>query len=247
MSSNTSAGRIRILVAHTTTTASTLALVLIGTCLVIGPLSAHGVDSPARLREDEESIESNLRVPDGLEWGRYDVHCEVRVLSSGIPFDVTCYTLASGVPKKLVDAIRRAAQRAKFIPARRDGKPAQVYMVLMVRTAIGRGGPLVLVLPNNGVEHKRYGLFYIAPQRFNEFSWGAAYQGAPPDTLIWQKLWIDEHGNVTKSQTTDASGARVRDVAAVRRSVENMQFMPGFFEGKPAPMRYVEPAFASGK
>ena len=161
--------------AHTTTTASTLARVLLGTCLVIGPLAAHGVDSPARLREDEESIESNLRVPDGLEWGRYDVHCEVRVLSSGIPFDVTCYALDPAVPEKLVDATRRAAQRAKFVPARRDGKPAQVYMVIMVRTVIGRGEPLVLVLPNNGVEHERYGLFYIAPQRFNEFSWGPAY------------------------------------------------------------------------
>ena len=120
-------------------------------------------------------------------------------------------------------------------------------MVIMVRTVIGRGEPLVLVLPNNGVEHKRYGLFYIAPQRFNEFSWGSAYEGAPPGTLIWQELWIDEHGNVTKSQTTNASGARVKDVEAVRRSVENMQFMPGFFEGKPVPMRYVEPAFSSGQ
>ena len=229
------------------TTAGTLARVLIGTWLLIGPLAAHGVDSPARLREDEESIESGLRVPDGLEWGRYDVHCEVRVLSSGIPFDVTCYALDSAVPQKLVDAIRRAAQRAKFIPARRDGKPAQVYMVIMVRTVIGRGEPLVLVLPNNGVEHKRLGLFYIAPQRFNEFSWGFAYEGSPPGTLIWQELWIDEHGKVTKSQTTNASGARVKDVEAVRRSVANMQFMPGFFEGKPVPMRYVEPAFSSGK
>ena len=87
------------------------------------------------------------------------------------------------MPEKLVDAIRRAGQRAKFVPAMRDGKPAQVYMVIMVRTVIGRGEPLVLVLPNNGVEHER-------------------------------------------------------------RSVEKMQFMPGFFEGKPVPMRYVEPAFS---
>jgi hypothetical protein len=177
-------------VAHSIiTTAGTLARVLIGTWLLIGPPAAHGLDSPARLREDEESIESGLRVPDGLEWGRYDVHCEVRVLSSGIPFDATCYALV----------------------------------------------------------HKRLGLFYIAPQRFNEFSWGFAYEGSPPGTLIWQELWIDEHGNVTKSQTTNVSGARVKDVEAVRRSVANMQFMPGFFEGKPVPMRYVEPAFSSGK
>ncbi len=232
------------------TTAGTLARVLIGTWLLIGPLAAHGVDSPARLREDEESIESGLRVPDGIEWGRYDVHCEVRVLPNGLPFTVTCYALDSAVPEKLVDAIRRAGQRAKFVPAMRDGKPAQVFMVIMVRTVIGRGEPLVLVLPNNAAEHERLGLFYIAPQRFNEFSWGPTYEyvpsmGAKPkDALIWQEQWIDEHGKVKNSKVTNASGALVRDVEAVRRSVEKMQFMPGFFEGKPVPMRYVEPAFS---
>jgi hypothetical protein len=231
----------------TTTTAGTLARVLLAACLLIGSLAARGADSPARLREDEESIESGLRVPDGLEWGKYDVHCEVRVLASGNPFRVVCYALDSAVPRKLVDAIRRAAQRAKFVPAMRNGKPAQVYMVIMVRTVIGRGGPLVLVLPNNGVEHARYGLFYIAPQRFNEFYWGSGYSAARAGTLIWQELWIDEHGNVTKSQTTNASGAHAQDVEAVRRSVGNMQFMPGFFEGKPTAMRYVEPAFSSGE
>ena len=37
------------------------------------------------------------------------------------------------------------------------------------------------------------------------------------------------------------------DPEAVRRSVGNMQFMPGLFEGKPTAMRYVEPAFSSGE
>ena len=237
--------------AHITITAGTLARVLFGTWLVLAPLAAHAAaDSPARLREDEGSIESRLRIPDGLEWGSYDVHCEVRVLATGIPFQVVCYALDSAVPRKLVDAVRRAGQRAKFVPAVHDGKPAQVFMVLMVRTVIGRGEPLVLVLPNNGAERERYGLHYIAPQRFNEFSWGPSYEYLPDQrhaaqgTLIWQELWIDEHGNVTKSQTTNASGARLKDVEAVRRSVENMRFMPGFFEGKPVPMRYLEPAYS---
>lgn len=235
--------------AHIITTARTLARVLIGTCLCIGPLAAHAADSPARLRDDEESIESKLRVPDGLEWGRYDVYCEVRVLPNGIPFTVYCYAVESAVPQKLVDAVRRASQRAKFIPAMRNGKPAQVYMVLMVRTVIGRGEPLVLALPNNGVERERFGLFYIAPQRFNEFSWGPSYQYVPSmgnereSALIWQELWIDEHGKVKNSKMTNASGAHLKDVEAVQRSVEKMEFMPGFFEGKPVAMRYVEPAF----
>ena len=81
--------------------------------------------------------------------------------------------------------------------------------------------------------------------RFNEFVWNSrSLNGAPEGTLIWQDLWIDEHGNVTDSKVTNATGAPNVDVKAVRRSVENMQFMPGFFEGKPVPMRYREPAYS---
>jgi hypothetical protein len=230
---------------HRVAMAATLSSALAAACLVAVPQLAHSADSPARLREDEASIESKLRVPSGLEPGRYDVHCEVRVMSNGAPFDVICYALDPAVPRKLVDAVRRAGQRAKFFPAMRNGKPAQVYMVLMVRTVIARGEPLVLVVPNNGVERDRYGLLYIAPQRFNEFVWNSrSVNGTPERTLIWQELWIDEHGTVTDSKVTNATGAPNTDVKAVRRSVENMQFMPGFFEGKPVPMRYREPAYS---
>ena len=74
---------------------------------------------------------------------------------------------------------------------------------------------MVLALPNNGVEHERLGLFYIAPQRFNEFYWGRSdvarytFERSGKDTLVWQELWIDGHGKVTSSRLTNASGAPV--------------------------------------
>ena len=47
---------------------------MLGAWLAAGMTVAHAADSPARLREDDASIESKLQVPDGIEPGRYDVH-----------------------------------------------------------------------------------------------------------------------------------------------------------------------------
>jgi hypothetical protein len=124
----------------------------IATCLALGPLLAHGDVTPARLREDEYSIESQLQLPDDLERRRYDVHCEVRLRINGRPRDVSCYALDPTIPRKLVDAVSLAGLRSRFVPATRDGKPVEIFMVLMVRILVTAQESLVLVLPNNGVE-----------------------------------------------------------------------------------------------
>jgi hypothetical protein len=34
-------------------------------------------------------------------------------------------------------------------------------------------------------------------------------------------------------------------VEELRKSVEKMEFMPGYVDGKPVPMHYIEPAYSS--
>jgi len=219
---------------------------MLGAALALGMTVARA-DSPALLREDAASIESNLHLPDGTEPGRYDVLCEMRVRPDGTSGDVNCYG-ADSVPQILVKAVVKASERAQFVPATRDGQPAQVYMVLMVRVVIANGEPLVLALPNNGVEHARLGLFYIAPQRFNEFGQlnsGLSRSSTSANGLVWQELWVDEHGKVTSSKLKNESGAPRDIVEAIQRSVDNMQFMPGLVDGKPVAMRYLEPSWVS--
>jgi hypothetical protein len=88
--------------------------------------------------------------------------------------------------------VAAAGRQAKFVPATRDGAAVDVYMLLMVRIDISDREPQVLVLPNNGVESERYGLYYIAPQRFNEFTWPSGQRAVRSGrALIWQKLRID--------------------------------------------------------
>ncbi|HKR35664.1 MAG TPA: hypothetical protein VJT10_12545 [Steroidobacteraceae bacterium] len=225
---------------------------MLGAWLATGIAVAHAADTPARLREDEASIESKLHVPDGIEPGRYDVRCDLRVMENGKPRNIWCYAPDSAVPGKLVAAVLNATLRAKFVPATRDGKPAQVHMMLMVRTVITDDEPLVLVLPNDGVEHARLGLFYIAPQRFNLFAWNARYRlphspvrKLSDSAVYWQELSIDEHGKVTQAKLTNGSDAPLPEIAEqMRWLIDHMQFLPGFVDGKPVSMRYVEPFIA---
>lgn len=211
--------------------------------LCLGPALAGPAATPARLREGPDSIESLLRLPEGLEQGRYIIQCEALVRENGNTRKFICYS-AHEEWRPIVLAVAAAGRKAKFIPATRDGAPAQVYMLLMVRIDVTDRGPLVLALPNNGVEAQRYGLFYIAPQRFNEFGWGYKDVGMEVGrVLIWQKMHIDEHGNVSQYVLMNASDTAPYFVERIEVGVRRMKFMPGLYEGKPVPMYYVEPAF----
>jgi hypothetical protein len=211
--------------------------------LCMGPAFAGAAITPARLREGPDSIASLLRLPEGLEPGHYVVQCEALIRKNGKARAFICYTQELQW-QPLVASVQAAGCKARFIPATRDGAKVAVYMLVMVQIDMTDRGPLVLVVPNNGVDSARYGLFYTAPQRFNEFSWGGkALCMVKGRVLIWQKMQIDEQGNVSEYMLTDTTNAEQWMLGRLDAGVRRMRFMPGLFEGKPVPMLYVEPAF----
>lgn len=197
--------------------------------------------TPARLTEGPDSIESHLRIPQGILPGRYVVQCEAWLRRSGKVRTFLCYSTET-THRPLVTAVARAGRQARFVAATRDGKPAEVCMQVMVRIDITSQGPLVLTVPNNGVEAERYGLFYTAPQRFNEFIWHGNHDPLKSSTiLLWRKLRIDALGKVIEYQLENVGNAPQWFVDGLAEQVERMEFMPGYYEGKPVPMAYVEP------
>jgi hypothetical protein len=60
--------------------------------------------------------------------------------------------------------LRVAGRQARFIPAIRDGERIEVFMVSSTLVHIGKDGPLVLTVQNNGPDRERYGLLYSAAQ-----------------------------------------------------------------------------------
>jgi hypothetical protein len=178
--------------------------------------AAAGDTAPARLVEGPKSIESLLRLPKDLQPGRYEIYCEAWVRRQGVSKSFTCYRNDDS-PRTLLKAVGAAGRKAKFVP-------------------------LVLVVPNNGVERERFGPLYTAPQRFNEFMWdghSGPYRGSR--VLLWQKMRIDEHGKVLDCTVTKVADVPESFVRNIENQVRRMQFMPGYVDGKPTAMRYIEP------
>ena len=197
----------------------------------------------ARLTEGPYSIETLLRLPKGLQPDRYVVQCEALVGREGRIRSFTCYSAQEG-QHALVSAVRAAGRLARLVPATRAGVTVDVYMLIMVQIDTTQREPLILAVPNNGVEAARYGLLYSAPQRFNEFTWNAKRWGRRSGrTLLWQKMQIDADGKVLECVVTNPSGAPEVLVKRVEEQVKRMEFMPGYFEGKPVSMLYTEPVY----
>ena len=210
--------------------------------LLYGWQASASVTTPARLTEGPDSIESKFRLPEDLKVGRYIVQCEAWLRRSGRVRTFLCYSTEQS-QRILVSAVARAGRQARFVPATRDGKAAEVSMQVMVRIDVTAQGPLILAVPNNGVEAERYGLFYTAPQRFNEFIWHGNHDPLKSsEVLLWRKMRIDEHGKVTEYKVErQAASVPQWFVEGLEEQIERMEFMPGYHEGKPVPMAYVEP------
>lgn len=111
--------------------------------LLYGWHAAAGVTTPARLVEGRHSIERLLRIPQNLPPGRYEVLCEGRIRKQGRTNSFVCYYKDDSL-RSLVKAVRNAASQARYVPARRDGVAADVYMTLMVRIDTTTREPLIL-------------------------------------------------------------------------------------------------------
>jgi hypothetical protein len=214
-----------------------LLLLLFGCHAFAGQDATH-----ARLTDGPDSIEKLLRLPKGLQAGRYVIQCEAVVGKKGRTRRFVCFSTHEG-QSALIKAVRQAGQRARFVPATRAGKKVDVYMLVMVQIDTSQSEPLILAVPNNGVEAGRYGLSYSAPQRFNQFTWNSKTWMRSGRVLLWQKMHIDQDGKVVESVVTGASGAPDWLVKRIEAQMKRMEFMPGYFEGKAVEMFYTEPVY----
>lgn len=227
----------------------------------ISPSAA--ADSLAKFVVDENSIEAQLRLPEGIEAARYEIHCEAAVLRTGTLARVFCYSLDTPVPRRLLSAVSLAANRAKFVPAVREGEQIDVYMMFMVLIDTRPAEPLILAVPNNGVEKQKYGLLYAAPQRIlkNEGgSRGDVYVsdgmgrrmdqspdqnlGGQADMVVWMQFVVDERGDVQDYRLDKATKASDRIMRYLEKRSRETKFLPGSHERRTKAMIYAEPFFS---
>lgn len=213
---------------------------------LVMPLVAAG--SPAQLVVGKHSIEELLSVPPSLARGRYAVHCEAQILRNGRAPQVYCYAMEEPAPDHLVDAVTKAALRARYEPAMSGREPIEVYAVFMVLVDTTLAEPMILAVPNNGVERKKFGLLYTAPQRvIPKPSWGiplARYYGRRAERFVLIQVRVDERGNATDLSLRNLTDENAQTLQRIEERARQYEFLPGYHEGKPATMWYVEPSFA---
>lgn len=220
----------------------------LATLILIGSWSLPSMaDRPAQLVVGDGSIEARLRLPSDLDPGRYAIHCEAYVLKDGSVPQAFCYTLGEPAPDSLITAVTKAAERSRFVPAVRHRQFSHVYAVFMVLIDTTLAEPLILAVPNNGVERKKYGLLYTAPQRvLKKPGWGIPPQNHAarrPHTYVLMQFKIDELGKVLDMKMNNLTGASARVMREYESVASQYEFLPGYHEGRPTPMSYVEPYF----
>jgi hypothetical protein len=220
---------------------------VIATLFACWALPSTAADSPARLVEGERSIEELVSLPRNLEPGRYTVHCEAHIMPTGNAPQAFCYPLEEPAPIDLVQAVTKAAARATYVPAVRAGRAVQVYAVLMVLVDTTLAEPMILAVPNNGVEMHKYGLLYTTPQRLlNRPTYDMPvheYIARRPAELVMMRFQIDEHGTVSDFNLQNISGADAATMRRYEKEASEYKFLPGYHDGRALPMLYVEPRF----
>jgi hypothetical protein len=217
-----------------------LAIALFGT----GLLPAHAIDSPAQMVTGKRSIEELLNIPEELKPGRYTLNCGVLIGTSGWVLFARCYPRVGSAPTDLQKAVMYAAKTALFEPATRNGKRVEVFTTLTVKIDTTMSEPLILAVANDGSDAGTYGPLYTAPQRYG----GSRIK--PPlrrpqeplrAAVVWIELQIDEQGAMTKSKVINTAGAPQWWVDTVDEATKKMTFIPGYHDGKPVPMQFVQP------
>jgi hypothetical protein len=197
-------------------------------------------DTPARMLEGKYSVENQLKVPALTPKGRYTILCEAIIKKSGRAEDPLCHVEASTRTFGLVAATSRALHYAHFAPASRQGAPIDAYMVLMARIDVTDRDPLILVVPNNGAEQRRYGLLYTAPQHVNEFYDDYSTVSTKPMS-VWMTMYVDENGKVSNGELIYPLNMSAEHLQHIKESMMRMDFIPGHVDGKPVAMWHMEP------
>ena len=208
----------------------------------LGP--ARAADSPAQMVTGKRSIEQLLHLPKDLKPGRYTLNCGVLIGTSGWVLFARCYPRTGSAPRDLLKAAIYAAQSSLFVPATHNGRKVEVFTTLSVKIDTTLSEPLILAVPNDGEDAAKYGPLYTAPQRY-----GGSHISRPyiplhdplRTAVVWMRLQIDEHGQMTACTVINNADAPEWWVDAVNDAAKQMTFIPGHHEGKPVPMLFVQP------
>lgn len=179
------------------------------------------------------------------------VSCMTRVTRTGAVDrgDIQCF-VPWGTQTRFADHMTAIVRDATFTPAQVDGSPVPVRLQIAAIFAEQDGRCSVWLLPNSGLRDPEMGFNYVAPQEVvTDGSWlrrthfrkeGSRYRfGDEGATLFRISVRVSESGMADDARIHENASFNF-DAAAASKGLERARFIPGFYLGRPRPMRYEE-------
>jgi hypothetical protein len=172
------------------------------------------------------------------------LNCFSQVESSGKMKDTGCY-VKDNFDSTYVNAVAKAAKKARMNPAIVNGKPQRVFLQFRVAFKAEEEDRIIRYYLNTGFEEnmQAYGPGFIAGQRV--IGKKEPWQGVCPQKAkfsLWARAYLGEDGNVSNISLVHGNGimpvARCQD--AIRQTILASPFTPGISEGVPVPSTFVE-------
>lgn len=130
-------------------------------------------------------------------------------------------------------------QSLKFEPAIVDGEPREVFVNFAFMVRNGTDGVETRAAMNHLRSVDKHGLYYVAPQRLRKGSMWPEYKNRYGPVTVSIATLIDADGKVDmlNEERFDKADRLIKHLA---NEVKQACFIPGFADGKPVEMPYLE-------
>lgn len=197
---------------------------------------------PARLIQGEKSFVNLIEFPEGNEQESALVRCDSWIKKNGKTFVPFCfiYDESHRVYEK---AVLKYVHKARFEPARVNGKKKQVFLSFSVLFSRDGDNQTIRAYNHHFNSVEEFGVDYTAPQVYKFLTHGGCYK--MQETKL--KVFVDQHGKAIDGKIL---GAMKTIGACHRRSLNaylTAKYIPAFHEGVAVNAKLVRMSTSIGK
>lgn len=222
----------------------TIGIRLTGAGLLLAAAAAAAQGVPASFKHPELSLASLIEFPELRGDAERTLRCAAQLSRRGKLESHGCYLEAAG-DEVFVEAVNKAAKKARLTPAQIDGKPAEVYIQYRVRFVRKGEEQTLMVFNNPGLQENidAYGEDHVAPQRgLTDESWTKA---CPRRTryLVWAKAHVAEDGSASHFSLVPGTGPPLTGKCsqAILATLAASRYTAARADGEPVPSSFIEP------
>jgi len=242
-------------------------LVLVSTLFVVGQLNAQLTGlQPASIDNTISLARLTIRPQDLAPADALAVRCQAFVETDGSLTELLCTSDDGMRDRRLIRQVANELEGASFSPARVDGREVRVLMNFAVLISCAGGECNFVPVPHHGYLIAEFGLDYVAPQPIvstelwytgfeyrgpRRHSAGLAPPGGPnglPSGWFVAAVEVGSDGIAVASciyaldnvYRDDIRQGNRRRLELILGELAATRYIPGFYEGVPAPMQFFE-------